>query len=124
MNRYERRAVGIFDRTLGRIITRRDAEWADYVAHWQSGGDVDAAPAPEAVVLPPEEVAARAELAARDVMRDDLRADATIDFLRRNTPADVAAWVDVNVTDLASAKVVLRKLAMIVAYLARERLAR
>ena len=123
MARYERRAVGIDDRLLERVIQRSDAEWADYLAHWQAGGEVDAAPPPEAIVLPPEEVAARQELADRATMRAAMRADAVIQFLRTHTPAEAEAWVQANVTDLASARNALGKLAMIVAYLARERLA-
>ena len=68
-------------------------------------------------------IAALAELEARHAARVAMRADVTVHYLRTHTPAECAAWVNANVTDLASAKNVLSKLAMICAYLARERLA-
>jgi hypothetical protein len=121
--RYELRKAGVWDRVLGRLILKVDPEWADYVAYYRAGGEVDPLPPPAAIELSPEELAARAEIAARTAMRAAMRNDATINFLRANTPAECEAWVMTNVTDLASAKLVLGKLAMIVAYLARERLA-
>jgi hypothetical protein len=111
----------VFDENTGRSFERIDHEaWAEYQA-WLAGGGVPD-PVPPEPPLPPAEQAARDELAARDGMRADLRADSTIQFLRTHTPAECEAWVQANVIDLASAKQVLGKLAMIVAYLARERL--
>lgn len=122
MARYELRAVGVYDRDTGQVIKRTDLLWSDYRT-WLLSNTPD--PMPPEVVPPktPEELAAEAELAARVVMRGELAADTTIQFLRTHTPAECAAWVNTNVTDLATAKSVLSKLAMVVAYLARERLA-
>lgn len=107
----------------GRSFERIDHElWSEYQA-WLAGGGIPD-PLPPDPALPPAEAAARAELAARATMRAALKADNTIDFLRTHTPAECEAWVAANVTDLASAKNVLGKLSIIVAYLARERLAK
>lgn len=112
----------VWSAEAGRSFERIDhVLWSAYQA-WLAGGGVPD-PLPPEPPLPPAEIAARAELAARDAMRDSLRADSTIQFLRTHTPAECEAWVAANVTDLASAKLVLGKLAMVVAYLARERLA-
>lgn len=111
----------IWSEVHGRTFERIDHElWAEYQA-WISGGGVPD-PLPPEPALPPAEAAARAEIAARRTMRTDLKADNVIDYLRTHTPAEAAAWVQANVTDLATARNVLSKLAMIVAYLARERL--
>jgi hypothetical protein len=125
MARYAIRPVGVYDSQTSQAITPMDdVAWAEYDV-WLRQGNI-----PDPYVPPPPpaptqaELDALAELADRDTMRDNLRADATIEFLRTHTPAEVAAWVNTNVTDLASARTVLSKLAMIVAYLARERLAR
>jgi hypothetical protein len=123
MARYETREKGVYDRDTDRIVLRRDSAWSEYLDWMRAGNTPDPMPTVILPPLPPEEVAARAELAARAVMRNDLRVDATIQFLRTHTPAEAEAWVQANVTDLATAKTVLSKLAMIVAYLARERLA-
>lgn len=124
MARYELRAVGVYDNVAGRAITRSDYhEWAAYRAWLLLGNEPD--PMPPPVVIPPTqaELDAQAELAAREKMRNALRADSVVHYLRTHTPAECAAYVNSNVTDLASAKNVLSKLAMICAYLARERMA-
>jgi hypothetical protein len=122
MARYRLLPAGrVFDEDAGRSFERIDHEaWAEYQAWLAAGGVPD--PLPPEPPLPPAEQAARDELAARQAMRAALRTDSTIQFLRTHTPAECEAWVQSNVTDLASAKLVLRKLAMICAYLARERL--
>jgi len=51
-----------------------------------------------------------------------LKADAAVQALRTRTPAQCDAWLDQNVTDLASARAVLKILARILALLARERI--
>ena len=113
----------IWSEADGRSFERIDhALWATYQAWLALGNTPD--PLPPEPALPPAEAAARAELAARATMRDALKADSTIQFLRTHTPAECEAWVAANVTDLATAKNVLGKLAMVVAYLARERLAK
>jgi hypothetical protein len=123
MARYHLLPAGrVFDENTGRSFEPFDqAAWAEYQA-WLAGGGVPD-PLPPVPPLPPAEQAARDELAARQAMRTALRNDGTIQFLRTHTPAECEAWVQANVTDLATAKNVLGKLAMVVAYLARERLA-
>jgi hypothetical protein len=123
MARYELRPIGVWDNVLGHRITRSDGiEWGDY-RQWLRAGNV---PDPQPVVPPPAptqaELDALAEIAARATIRDALRADNVVAYLRTHAPAECAAYVNANVTDLASAKTVLSKLAMVVAYLARERL--
>jgi hypothetical protein len=123
--RYEQRKVGVWDNDTSTHVTRLSGDaWREYMAWVAAGNTPD--PQPPDPPLPdptPEELAARAELISRRQMRDAMRADGTIAFIRTHTPAEVEAWVNTNVTDLASAKNVLSKVAMIVAYLARERLA-
>lgn len=121
--RYELRAVGVWDNVAGRRIIRTDPEWPAYRAWLRDGNVPDPMPAP--VVVPPTQavIDALAELEAREAMRNALKADSVVQYLRTHTPAECAAYVNSNVTDLASAKNVLSKLAMICAYLARERLA-
>lgn len=123
MARYELRAVGVWDNVLGQRIVRTDPEWGAYRDWIQAGNTPDPMPAP--VVVPPTQavIDALAELEARETMRNALRADSVVQYLRTHTPAECATYVNSNVTDLASAKNVLSKLAMICAYLARERLA-
>ena len=123
MARYELRPVGVWDNVAGKRITRSNGvEWADYRQWLRAGNAPDPMP-PEPVVPPtPEIIAALAELDARAAMRTALRADGVVQYLRTHTPAEVAAYVDANVTDLASARSVISKMAMVVAYLARERL--
>lgn len=50
---------------------------------------------------------------------ESAKADILLSALAAKSPAEVAAWIDANVTDLASAKQVLRALAKVVALLAR-----
>lgn len=123
MARYELRTVGVYDQVAGRAITRSDYnEWAAYRAWLLAGNEPDPMPTP--VVIPPTqaELNAQAELAARITMQSALSADPVVQYLRTHTPAEAAAYVTNNVSDLASARNVLSKLAMICAYLARERL--
>lgn len=48
-----------------------------------------------------------------------VRRDAALRALLTRSPDQIAQWIDANVTDLASAKVVLAKLAVAVSVLAR-----
>lgn len=84
-------------------------EWpalAEFVTRWQA-----AAP----VVLPPtqEELDRAARKAALDA---EAAADAFIDRLRGAEPQQIKDWVQANVTDLATARAVLARLAVAVAY--------
>ena len=118
---YRIAPVGVIEIATGELLTLSHPRWAIY-SMWLADGN---SPLPMIVNTPAPtqaELDAIAEQAARKAMRDALQVDATVTFLRRHTPTEAAAWVQTNVTDLASAKNVLVKLAMIVSYLARERL--
>lgn len=54
--------------------------------------------------------------------RRALAEDALIQALKNNTPAQVEAWVESNVNNLAEAKVLLKTMAKVVAWLARREL--
>ncbi len=54
--------------------------------------------------------------------RLDARKVQALSSLASMTPSEASAWVNANVTDLASAKKVLQGLAAAVAYLARHRI--
>jgi hypothetical protein len=54
--------------------------------------------------------------------RDAAKADAVIQYLVNHTPAECADYVQSNVTDLASAKQFLKKVAMALSMLARSEL--
>jgi hypothetical protein len=107
---------GVIELDSGLLIVPGMRQWYAY-EDWLAAGNV-----PEPRVIPQEELDAAAEVAAREAARTTLKADATITYLRTHTPAECATYVNANVTDLASAKAVLSKIAMVVAYLARERL--
>ena len=70
----------------------------------------------------PEEIAAAAAAADALANRQAAKADAFVAFLATKSPAEVAARVQADVTDLVSAKVVLTKLAIAVSVLARNAL--
>jgi hypothetical protein len=123
MARYELRALGVWDNVLGQRIVRSDPEWGAYRQWLLAGNAPDPMPSPVVVPPTPAELDALAEITARETMRTVLKADTVVQYLRTHTPAECATYVNSNVTDLASAKTVLSKLAMICAYLARERLA-
>lgn len=55
----------------------------------------------------------------RDRQEREARQDGTLRALLKRNPAQIERWVDRHVTDLESAKVVLAKLAVAVAVLAR-----
>jgi len=65
-----------------------------------------------------------AAAAAADALanRQAAKADAFVNFLATKSPAEVTARVQADVTDLASARVVLTKLAVAVSVLARNAL--
>jgi hypothetical protein len=70
----------------------------------------------------PEEVAAAALAAADASAKQAAKADALITFLIEKTPAEVVARVNSDITDLASAKQVIAKLAVAVSVLAKSSL--
>lgn len=67
----------------------------------------------------PEEIASRAQQAADDAARLSVKADAFVTSFIAMTPAEVTAHIEANVTNLASAKNVISKLALMVLLLAR-----
>jgi hypothetical protein len=116
--RYRLLAKGVLNVDTGETILPRTAAWNTYLEWVRRGGTVEPQDPPPA--LSEAEVSARAELSARAALRNNLRAMTVIQQLRGRSPADIDNWIQTNVTDLASAKVVLRILAYVVAYLARE----
>lgn len=72
--------------------------------------------------LPPEQIAQLQKAAEQQQVEDDARADAFIQQFVQYNAQQVQNYVDTNVTDLASAKAVLKKLALICLALAKTRL--
>jgi len=60
--------------------------------------------------------------AAYTTAQQQARADAVINYLVTHTPAEINNYIQANVTDLASAKKVLAKLAVAVSVIARNEL--
>ena len=59
------------------------------------------------------------EKAIEDAARQAASADAFVQNFIKSTPAEVTGYIDTNVTDLASAKTVLKKMALMLLLLAR-----
>jgi hypothetical protein len=74
-------------------------------------------------ILSAEELAAQAAIADALANKQAAKADAFVNFLATKSPAEVAARIQADVTDLASARVVITKLAIAVSVLARNELA-
>jgi hypothetical protein len=66
------------------------------------------------------EQAAAAEMAAQETARTTAKADAFVKTFIAMTPAEVETYVNGNVTDLASARVLLRRMALMLLYLAKQ----
>jgi hypothetical protein len=66
-----------------------------------------------------EEIAARQRAATDDAARMSIKADTFVGNFIAMTPAEVASHIDTNVTNLATAKTVITKLALMVLLLAR-----
>lgn len=64
--------------------------------------------------------ALKAEQEADRIARNEAREDAVIQYLRDHTPAECVSYVNTNVTDLASAKDLLKKYAVILCVLAKQ----
>lgn len=71
------------------------------------------------VPLPAETIAANQQAAADAQARLDVKADAFVQTFIEMTPAQVTTYITNNVTDLASAKSVINKLALMVLFLAK-----
>jgi hypothetical protein len=61
-----------------------------------------------------------AEAATQEEMTNAAKADAFVQNFINSTPTQVMDYIDVNVTDLASAKTVLKKMALMLLLLARK----
>jgi hypothetical protein len=88
--------------------------------------EVDLTPAEEAQFIADQQEAAAAaqvEAAERTLVteaRDAAKADAFVRTFIAMTPDEVATYVNGNVTDLASARVLLRRMALMLLYLAKQ----
>lgn len=71
------------------------------------------------IAAPPREIAARRDAASDAAARSTVRADSFVTAFIAMSPAEVAAYVDANVTSLATAKTVLAKVAVMLLLLAR-----
>lgn len=119
--RYEARSNGVWDHEHQRLVVPGGMGWHKFQS-WIAEGN---APDPDSTpthVPSAEEIAAQAEQDARRTIAAALRQDAALQALRLLTPAQVDSYIDANVVDLASVRVVLKRLAKIVVLLARERL--
>jgi len=90
----------------------RNRDWQDYLL-WVSMGNV---PDP----VDPVHATTEAAALANRTDRDAVKAVALIALLSSKTPAQVDAYVVANLTDLASAKIIIRSLAQVVGVLARD----
>lgn len=66
-----------------------------------------------------EEIAARQAKAADEAAKTDIKQDNFVNNFIAMTPAQVSAYIEANVTNLATAKAVIEKLALMVLLLAR-----
>jgi len=67
-----------------------------------------------------EELEAEAQAAADLVLKEDAKAEPLIAYLVSHTAAEIKAKVNADVTDLASAKLMLGRFGVALAYLARQ----
>ena len=54
------------------------------------------------------------------VREADVQTDAALQLLFSKTPQEINIWLDANVTDLASAKVVMKRMMRLLIYVARK----
>lgn len=94
-----------------------NSDYAQYLA-WLAAGNT---PLP---IDPPtaEELAAEAKRIADAEAKAEAKADNVVQYLRDHTPAACADYVHTNVTDLASARNMLKKFAMVLSVLAKQNL--
>ena len=93
----------VFNRVNGQYVKNTDPEWAAFLT-W-AGSNTPEPPAPEWDQDGWEKQVARAE--------------PVIQYLRTHTPDECEAYVQANVTDLATARQMLRKFAVALCVLAR-----
>jgi hypothetical protein len=70
----------------------------------------------------PEQIAAAAQAAADAAAKAEAKADAVIQYLRDHTPAECEAYVQAQVTDLASARALMKKFAVALCVLSKQSL--
>lgn len=70
----------------------------------------------------PEQVAAEALRLADAQAKAEAKADGIVQFLRDHTPAECEAYVQTNVTDLASARALMKKFAVVLCVLSKQSL--
>jgi len=70
----------------------------------------------------PEQVAAAAQAAADEEAKAEAKADNVVQYLRDHTPAECVDYVNTNVTDLASAKQLMKKFAVVLCVLSKQSL--
>lgn len=66
--------------------------------------------------------ARQAQKNADAVAHEEVKADSVIQYLRDHTPAECEAYVQTNVTDLASARAMMKKFAVVLCVLAKQNL--
>lgn len=88
---------------------------------WAQNNTADPAdpPIPEPVKTA-EQIAAVAAQEALAAAKAEAKADAIVQYLRDHTPAECAQYVQDKVTDLASAKAFLKKVAAVLSVLSKE----
>lgn len=95
----------------------RNADYGEFLA-WVAAGNtpdpVDPPTADELSAIAQATDAAEAEAVAK--------ADTVIQYLRDHTPAECEAYVQAQVTDLASARALLKKVAVVLCVLAKREL--
>lgn len=88
-----------------------------WIDRWQAAADAEDAPPPPPTT---EQLAAEAALQALIASKAEAKADTVVQYLRDHTVAECVQYVDTNVTDLASAKAFLKKVAAMMCVLSKE----
>ena len=78
--------------------------------------------AAELLAPTPEQIAAAAQAAIDATARAEAKADSVVQYLRDHTPAECEAYVQTNVTDLASARALMKKFAVVLCVLTKQSL--
>lgn len=103
----------------GRVVGQYAVVQAGYAEEWLDDGHPDLLPTAEEQAA---EAAAEAARVALIAAKAEAKADNIVQYLRDHTPAECAQYVQGNVTDLASAKAFLKKVAIVLCALSKESL--
>lgn len=124
MSGYKYTPTGVRDLDSSEEITNQSgARWLDYLLWRDAGGQPLPADSPDLPVPPSaQELAALAVLAADEQDRNEAKLNPTLRYLVTHTPAECAAKVQADVTDLATAKDMLAHFAVALCVLARGQL--